>query len=234
MNQDTMDIHPYGDCALLVNFEQQIDPEINARVIALNEAIGAAGLSGITFCIPAYCSLMVGYDPAAAQFEILREQIVTLARDSARTSDRSPARRLKIPVCYEEPYAMDFEDLCRQTSRSREEIIGLHTSAVFRVYMLGFLPGFAYMGRLPEALVCARKTTPRVRVPARSVGLAGHQTGIYPSDAPGGWQIIGRTPLRVFDGAKENPFLFQPGDEVVFESIPAEAFERMEDWRVEN
>jgi inhibitor of KinA len=228
MNQNMMNIHPYGDCALLINFEQRIAPEINARVIDLNEAIDSAGLPGITFCIPAYCSLTVGYDPMVVRFETLREQITVLAQGGAIGTEYRSSRQLKIPVCYEQPYALDFTDVSRQNGLSREEIIALHTATKFRVYMLGFLPGFAYMGRLPEALFCSRKTTPRLRVPAQSVGLAGFQTGIYPTEAPGGWQIIGRTPLKVFDGAQEDPFLFRPGDEVVFEAISAAEFERIE------
>ena len=228
MNQNVIDIHPYGDSALLVNFEQRIAPEINARVLDLDEAIDSAGLPGIAFRIPAYCSLTVGYDPMVVPFETLREQIAALARSVATAGEQRPSRKLKIPACYEEPYALDIEDVSRQTGLSRQEIIDLHTGTKFRVYMLGFLPGFAYMGRLQEVLACSRKATPRVRVPAQSVGLAGFQTGIYPSEAPGGWQIIGRTPLRVFDGAKEDPFFFRPGDEVAFEAISAKEFEGME------
>lgn len=222
-----MHFQPYGDRALLINFEQKIDPEINAAVIDLERAVTAGHIPGITFCIPAYCSLTVGYDPGVLSFEELCQKIRDLNIEGQK-KELKPPRSLHIPVCYEEPYALDFAEVCQQTGLSREEVIDLHTRTHFRVYMLGFLPGFAYMGRLPEALFCPRKTTPRLRVPAQSVGLAGFQTGIYPSEAPGGWQIIGRTPLKVFDGAQEDPFLFRPGDEVVFEAISAAEFERIE------
>jgi inhibitor of KinA len=211
--------HAFGDRALLINFEQKIDPGINAAVIALEQAIEAAAIPGITFCIPAYCSLTVGYDPAVLSYQNICTQIRTLMTDNRSKKDLPSSRKLEIPVCYEEPYSLDFPDLTQQTGLSREEIIEFHTSIPFRVYMLGFLPGFAYMGRLPDALFCSRKKTPRLRVPAQSVGLAGFQTGIYPSEAPGGWRIIGRTPWKIFDGGKEDPFLLRPGDEVVFVAI---------------
>ena len=223
-----MQFHAYGDSALLINFDQKIDPEINLAVVALKDAIEKFTIPGVTFCIPAYCSLTVGYNPSVLHYDELCEQINALTSINMDDKKLQPGRTLKIPVCYEVPYALDFPDLIQQTGVSREEIIKIHTTTPFRVYMLGFLPGFAYMGRLPETLFCSRKKTPRLRVPAQSVGLAGYQTGIYPSEAPGGWQIIGRTPLKIFDGEKENPFLFQPGDQVVFEAISKEEFERME------
>ncbi len=222
----------YGDQAVLINFEQQIDPAINAAVIALQNAIVQAKIDGVTYMIPAYCSLTVGYNPKVIEFGILQEVIQQIAigvtsKDMSdfRKSDISNSQRLlKIPVCYEEPYALDLKELSEEKNLSVEKIIELHTSQIFKVYMLGFLPGFVFMGKLPNALQCNRKVTPRLRVPASSVGIAGFQTGIYPTESPGGWQILGRTPLRIFNPQLEKPFHFQAGDEVQFYSITAAEF----------
>lgn len=226
MNRPTF--HIYGDSALLVNFEQKIAPETNRSVIALSQAVEAAQIRGVRFCVPAYCSLTIGYNSRIIRYDKLCQLLELMASRLEKEITSTKNRTLRIPVCYEEPYALDFPDLSRQTGLSRQEIIHLHTTTLFRVYMLGFLPGFAYMGRLPEALYCTRKTTPRLRIPAQSVGTAGYQTGIYPSQAPGGWQIIGRTPIKIFDGEKENPFLFQAGDRINFQAISNNAFKQIE------
>lgn len=218
---------PFGDSALLLEWEQKIDEAINRQVIQLSEAIIAASISGFRYTIPAYCSLTVGFDPKTLSFDLLCQEVQKLASNLI-IEKRTSFRNLKIPVCYEPPYALDFDDLSLQTGLSSSEIITLHTSSVFRVYMLGFIPGFAYMGKLPNALFCTRKTTPRKKVPPLSVGLAGFQTGIYPSAAPGGWQIIGRTPQPVFDNTKSDPILFRAGDQVQFYAIDAAEFERLE------
>ena len=169
--------------------------------------------------IPAYSSLTVGYQPTVIDYKALVKKIKELEAEIFTRKRLSKDRRLKIPVCYEAPYALDFEELSEKTGLSKTEIIQLHTATTFKVYMLGFLPGFVFMGKLPEALQCARKTSPRLNVPAGSVGLAGFQTGIYPSETPGGWQIIGCTPLKLFDPAATHPFLFQAGDFVNFHAI---------------
>ena len=131
---------------------------------------------------------------------------------------------MKIPVCYELPYALDLQALSEEKGMATKKIIDLHTSQTYKVYMLGFMPGFTFMGKIVPALACKRKLNPRLQVPASSVGIAGFQTGIYPTTSPGGWQILGRTPLKIFNPQKENPFLFQAGDEVTFYSITKETF----------
>lgn len=218
----------YGDQAILINFEQKIDPAINAAVIALKNAIDQAKIEGITFMIPAYCSLTVGFNPALIEYKILVKIIEQLATNQLNLAEtkrtQKEARQLEIPVCYELPYALDLAELSKEKGISPEKIIDLHTSQTYKVYMLGFLPGFVFMGKIPRELQCNRKVSPRLRVPASSVGIAGFQTGIYPTISPGGWQILGRTPLKIFNPQKETPFLFQAGDEVTFYSISKEAF----------
>jgi len=247
---------------MLINFEQQIDTAINAAVIALQNAVEQAKIDGISYLIPAYCSLTIGYNPKVIEFGVLEaviKQIGTkLFENNNIASKKNPverasrtsssgsstdsnildkventhhnkgARLLKIPVCYEAPYALDLIELSEAKGISKAEIIKLHTNQTYKVYMLGFLPGFVFMGKVVPELACNRKVTPRLRVPASSVGIAGFQTGIYPMISPGGWQILGRTPLKIFDPQKENPFLFQAGDEVNFYAITAEEYGKIE------
>ncbi|MEM6803879.1 MAG: 5-oxoprolinase subunit PxpB, partial [Bacteroidota bacterium] len=193
----------------------------------LNKLILQKRIQGLAYSIPAYASLTLAYDPFVLSFEELEEQIWGLLGE-AHQLDRVIAKRiLKIPVCYETPFSLDKEEVLGQLGLNWEEIIRLHTQTKFRVYMLGFLPGFTYMGKLPLGLACKRKAKPRLRVPARSVGLAGLQTGIYPSEAPGGWQLIGKTPLEVFDPTHEKTFLLEAGDELFFEHIKMHQYEEI-------
>jgi inhibitor of KinA len=141
------------------------------------------------------------------------------------TNEISKQRILEIPVCYAKPFAPDLETLALQNQLTTEEVIQLHTAKVYRVYMIGFLPGFAYMGKVDHRIAAPRKSQPRTNIPAGSVGIAGEQTGIYPLVSPGGWNIIGQTPLKLFDAARPDPVLFQPGDRVHFYSISQNEFE---------
>jgi KipI family sensor histidine kinase inhibitor len=211
---------PYGDRALLIEWEQRIDPAINSAVIRLSRLIEAAKIEGVQFCIPAYCSLTVGFQPQLTDYAQLCRQIQSLSGpDAAAPTMQYAPRKVTIPVCYESRYAPDLPWVSQQLGLDPEYIIHLHTHTVFRVYMLGFMPGFPYLGTLPKVLDTPRKTAPRLNVPAGSVGLAGLQTGIYPIASPGGWQIIGRTPLKIFDPEREEPFLLNAGDEVRFEAV---------------
>ena len=220
-------IQTYGDRALLVNFEQKIDAEVNEEVIALNEWILAERIQGLTYTVPAYCSLTLAYDPFVLEREVLTEKISAFSQSQKEEKEREK-RLLRIPVCYEESFAPDKEEVLGQTGLSWEEVLNLHTQTRFRVFMLGFLPGFTYMGKLPQALFCQRRKEPRLQVPKSSVGLAGFQTGIYPSVAPGGWQLIGKTPLEIFDPGRQDPFLFKAGDELHFYQIDLADFESIE------
>lgn len=214
----------YGDRAVLINFEQRIDPNINQQVHALSQTIDQAQISGVEDLIPAYCSLTVTFDPDTLGFEGLCEKIQNLVNKIGASDIQLSQRKLTIPVCYDGVHAPDMQEIMKQTGLSKKEIIKLHTDTSFQVYMLGFLPGFVFMGILPEKLKVSRKQSPRLKVPPRSVGLAGLQTGIYPSESPGGWQLIGQTPLEIFRPHDKEPFLFQPGDEVRFEAISEEEY----------
>ena len=220
----SLEILPLGDQALIVNFEQTIDVEIHNQVIDLSKKIEDQNLSGITYLSPAYSSLTIGYDPSKTSFFQLRSEFLTLGK-SDKKSVPIEGRHIKLPVCYQDPYAMDLA-LCAKTSGlSIKEIINIHTGSIFRVFMLGFLPGFPYLGIMPDNLQIPRKETPRIKVPERSVGIAGMQTGIYPFESPGGWNILGRTPVTMFDQNQKHPFLFNTGDLVEFLSISAPEYD---------
>ncbi|MFT6970428.1 MAG: inhibitor of KinA [Roseivirga sp.] len=216
-----MKILAFGDSALLVNFEQKIDEATNQKVIDL--ATWLKTKSEVTYLIPAYCSLTVGFDTTKHKFEQL-SQLIEAFDISDQTKQNEISKTIEIPVCYADEFALDLEDVMAQTGLSKAEIIKLHTHQVFKVYMLGFIAGFAYMGALPDQLKVSRKQQPRKIVHEGAVGLAGVQTGIYPTDAPGGWQIIGQCPTPMFDPSRAQPSYLQPGDVVQFKSISRQEF----------
>ncbi len=211
-----MELLPYGDQAILINFQQSVQLEVNQQVMDFYQTLKQSHFPGLSFLIPAYCSLVVGYDPEVITYNHLRKSLLDLEIQKRKANQ---SRVLYIPVCYEKPYALDMDLVAKFTDLTAVKIISLHTKQPFHVFMLGFQPGFAYMGPLPKALHCARKAAPRTQVPALSVGLAGDQTGIYPDAAPGGWQIIGQTPVPTFRIQEDNPFLIGAGDKVQFKAI---------------
>ena len=220
-----MKIVRFGDSALLVNFEQKIDEAINNQVLSLYKQLKE--IKEVTFLIPAYCSLTVGFRDSTS-FKTLSKQIEDLNSKSESTDLELNSKIIEIPVCYETPYALDMGEVKEKTGLNAQEIIKIHSQENYKVYMLGFVAGFAYLGSLPKQLFCPRKTEPRKEVLAGSVGLAGLQTGIYPANAPGGWQIIGRTPIPTFNPKADNPTLFKAGDAVKFKSISSSEFEEIE------
>ncbi len=209
---------PLGDSALLVNFESQISIKIHQQVLSLVSEIEHRQLVGITFLQPAYCSLAIGFDPAKLSFLELKSTVRKISQKLISHS-KSDGRLIHLPVCYQPPYALDLDEISQRTGLTKEEIVDRHTGISYQVFMLGFLPGFPYLGILPKPLQVPRKETPRLQIPERSVGIAGLQTGIYPSSSPGGWNILGVTPVPVFNGSNKNPFLLRVGDRVKFQAI---------------
>lgn len=218
-------IVPYSDRGLLINFEARIDRAIHGRVLAMADILH--DMVGIEAVIPAYCSITVIFDTTEISFPQLRDAIASVDMASLNVTQSTSSRQITIPVCYDAEFALDMDAVSIQTGRKEEEIIGMHTSTGFYVYMLGFMPGFAYMGDLPEDYFCQRKPIPRTRVPQGSVGLAGLQTAVYPFETPGGWQIIGRTPIRMFDPNADPPHLLQAGDLVRFERVTKGEFDKL-------
>lgn len=216
-----MKIQPFGDRALLISFEKKIDAAINQEVINLYQILKES--QKFTFLTPAYCSLTVGID--RTQFTI--SEATELVRSLSTTKiakNKTAQKTITIPVCYDDSFALDIKEVSELSGLTKEKIIELHTATEFRVFMLGFVAGFAYLGSLPNEMAVPRKKTPRKSVPKGAVGLAGHQTGIYPVSAPGGWQIIGQTPLNMFDTEMDQPNLLHPGDLVKFRPISMDEF----------
>lgn len=222
-------IFPLGDSALTIDFGNVIDGEVNKRVLQLYHQIKEAHIPYISDLIPAYSSLTVYYDVPLVHtneqcaFDTMAELIENITAETLKQKEQT-ARIIDIPVCYESKYAYDIYEIALEKNLSPEEVIAIHTSKTYRIYMLGFLPGFAYMGEVDDQIAVPRKELPRTNVEAGSVGIAGKQTGIYPLLSPGGWQIIGRTPVKLFSKEAANPVLFQPGDEVKFYSITEHEF----------
>jgi KipI family sensor histidine kinase inhibitor len=218
-------VEPLGDRALLAVLGETIDPGVNDRVHALAAAIQAAGLPGIRDLVPAYATLAVHYDPeawagpAGAPARTLARAILGLR---AGTTDAAGSRLVTIPVRYGGEWGPDLAEVAGHCGLSEAEVVRRHTAGEYRVFMLGFAPGFPYLGGLDPALATPRRSTPRTRIPAGSVGIAGAQTGIYPLETPGGWQIIGRAGLRLFDPALPEPCRLRPGDRLRFVAETAE------------
>lgn len=215
-----------GDAALTVEFGETIDPEINDRVLAFARAVQRLELSGLIETVPTYRSATVYFDPVMVDASSLAQRLADLAKVLPPVLVRPP-RKVEIPVVYGGEFGPDLADVAAFARLSTEEVIALHTSVCYRVYMLGFTPGFPYMGPVPDALAMPRLAEPRPRVPAGSVGIAGVQTGIYPIESPGGWRLIGRTPLRLYEKSRLQAFLLEAGDCVQFAPIGGEAFERL-------
>jgi inhibitor of KinA len=208
-------IVPLGDSALLIQVGDEIDITINQRVHALAALMKISPFKGVIEIVPAYATLLVHYDPLLLSFrqikDYLREKLTQVQNNVSRKR-----KQIEVPVKYGGEQGVDLESVARYCQLQVEDVIRIHSEKTYTVFMMGFTPGFPYMGKLDDAILMSRLETPRTRVPAGTVAIAGSQTGIYPIDSPGGWQLIGWTPLQLFNSELENPFLFSPGDEVKF------------------
>jgi len=222
-------IFPLGDSALTIDFGNIISEDINKKVLKLFHHLESIKDETIIDLVPAYSSLTVYYDVSffydtkKTAFESMADILEELLSTNSNTR-KEKSKYFEIPVLYGRKYGMDLDYLSEKNELTPSEIIKLHTAKTYKVFMLGFLPGFTYMGEVDDRIAVARKPTP-VKLFPGAVGIAGKQTGIYPFECPGGWQIIGRTPVKVFRREDKNPVLFQPGDEVKFYSITEHEFE---------
>lgn len=221
-----MKIIPASDSTLMIVFGSEISPVLHARVMAWFHALQDRHDVRIRNIHPGYASLLVDFDPLRLSHEELAARIRELT-DEGQRHERQSANTVTIPVCYDGEFGPDLADVAAHNGISTEDVVRLHSSASYLVYFLGFSPGFAYLGGLPEALHTPRLATPRKHVVAGSVGIAGGQTGVYPIDSPGGWRLIGRTPVPMFDPLASSPTRLQPGDAVRFEAIDRATFEEM-------
>jgi inhibitor of KinA len=220
-------IVPAGDAALIVEFEERIDPAVNARTIAAADALEAASLAGVRDVVPTFRSVAVYFDPLRTKYDALIAAIEEAAtRPPPEVSQDAP--RVRIPVCYGgDDFGPDLGRVAAFAQMSDADVIRVHADVTYRVFMVGFVPGFAYMGVVDPRIAMPRHSTPRVRVPLGSVGIAGVQTGVYPAETPGGWQVIGRTPVKPFDPQRSEPFLLKAGDAVEFFPIDRAEFTRL-------
>jgi len=223
----TFRIVPVGDATFVVEFEERIDPAVNACAVATADAIRAAAIPGVRDVVPTYRSVAIYFDPLRTDTDALLERI-THEAESAGPGTVLPGEPVRIPVCYGGDLGPDLPQVAAFAKLSEDEVVRLHGTATYRVFMLGFVPGFAYLGMVDPRIAMPRRATPRVRVPCGSVGIAGVQTGIYPAETPGGWQLIGRTPVRPFDPSRADPFLMKAGDAVQFYPIDRAEFDRLQ------
>jgi KipI family sensor histidine kinase inhibitor len=212
-----------GDRGLLVEFGDEISAEVNEKVRKMALAIQAETPDGVIEVVPTYRSLLVLYNPLIISLEDLKKRLELLEKDLKEISFPD-AKLTKIPVLYGGDFGPDLEKVAEYLHLTSEEVIRLHCSKPYFIYMIGFMPGFPYMGELPDALITPRLKTPRLSVPAGSVAIAQKQTGIYPVESPGGWQILGRTPVRLFNPEKEPPALLRMGNLVQFYPITESEF----------
>jgi inhibitor of KinA len=223
----TFRIVPVGDATMVVEFEERIDPAVNARVVATADALRAAAIAGVRDVVPTYRSVAVYFDPLLTDHRGLARRLEQAATEPLR-AERTERALIRVPVCYGGDFGPDLPEIARFARASEAEVVEIHTSRTYRVFMLGFMPGFAYMGIVDSRIAVPRRETPRVRVPRGSVCLAGVQTSVHPVDAPSGWHLIGKTPVQPFDPSRRDPFLMKPADEVQFYSIDRREFERLD------
>lgn len=236
-----MHFSPLGDCAVLIHLGSSIDEATHRRVRAACARLDERPVPGMIEYVPAFASVAVHYDPARVPPASTGDEhespyarltaMLAAALAGVESEPLPPPRTVEIPVCYGGDYGPDLDDVARHHGLTPDEVVRIHTAGDYLVYMIGFAPGFAYLGGLSERIATPRRPVPRTVVPPGSVGIGGSQTGVYPIASPGGWQLIGRTPLRLFDPEREPPTVLRTGDRVRFRAIPAAAFERWEPTR---
>ncbi len=224
---DDVRILTVGDCAVSVEFGQEISLKINHKVMALKMVLEREPIRGIVELIPTYCSLLIQYDPMDLRYGPLRDKLENLATQLNEV-ELPPKQVVEIPVAYGGEYGPDLGEVAKASNLSEEEVIRLHSEPEYPIYMLGFVAGFPYLGGMNKAIATPRKQSPRLKIEAGSVGIAGEQTGIYSVESPGGWQIIGRTPLKLYDVNRNEPVLLKAGQYIKFKPITKEEFRAME------
>ena len=212
-----------SDCSFCVEFGNEISEQINDQVRAYTLAVEAAEIEGITELVPTYRSVTVHYRPEIIGWNSLYGKLKKLT-ETLSAAEFPPAEVIRIPVLYGGEYGPDLGSLAKLHNLTEQEVIEMHTAPEYLIYMMGFLPGFCYLGGLDERIATPRLTVPRVKIPAGSVGIAGKQTGMYPLESPGGWQLIGMTPLKLYDPQREKPILLEAGSRLKYYPIEKEEY----------
>ena len=220
-------ISPVGDCAISIDFGQVIDPKINRHIRQTIERIQALQLDGIIELVPTYCALLVQYDATLYTYADMCHIIEPIFSESVTDNDNEKVTVIEIPTVYGGEFGPDLGFVASHNNLSEEEVIAIHSGTDYLVYMLGFIPGFTYLGGMDSRIATPRLSSPRTLIPAGSVGIAGEQTGTYPSDSPGGWQIIGRTPVIMYDMSKKQAALLSAGDYVRYVPIDEPEYNRI-------
>lgn len=223
---DKVRILPEGDCSLLLVFGQEINPDINRKITAVVKLIRHQHILGLMDIIPSYCAILINYNPHIIKYIDLRRRIEKILRMDINSVSREK-RIFDIPVLYGGIYGPDIENIASSAGISVEEVIKIHSSSDYLIYMLGFLPGFCYLGGLDERIHTPRLPNPRLKITAGSVGIGGASTGIYPMDSPGGWQLMGRTPVKTYDPDRKNAILFEAGDYIHFVPVTEERYKEI-------
>ena len=221
-----MSVAPLGDSAAVITLGEGIDAAMAGRVQAVVGALARNPPPGVVDVVPAFASIAVFFDSViVGEFEQRRAALEAVVAGAGKNPVSHPRRAVEVPVCYDDEFGPDLDAVARHARRTAADVVGLHSAAEYLVHAIGFLPGFPYLGGLPSELATPRRATPRSRVAAGSVGIGGAQTGIYPFESPGGWNLIGRTPLRLFDPARAQPALLHAGDRVQFQAISRGEFD---------
>lgn len=215
-----------GDTSLTVEFGNEISESINTQIRAFSIALQNSKIPGIVETVPTYRSLMIHYDPGVILYKPLVQKLTALLGQLDKI-EIPPSEVLEIPVLYGGEMGPDLDFVAQHNGKTPEEVVQIHTSTEYLIYMLGFTPGFTYLGGMSDEIATPRLKTPRVKIPAGSVGIAGSQTGVYPIDSPGGWQLIGRTPVRMYDPDRETPILPQAGQYIKFYAITQKEFDEI-------
>ena len=196
----------------------EINEQINANVKYLDDKINAAHIPGVEGTIPTYCCIMINYAPHIVAYDILKKKILELLETGGEITISS-GRLIHVPCAYGGHFGMDFDFAARYSGLEKEELVAIHSGTYYRVYMLGFLPGFVYLGGLDERIRLPRLESPRLKIPRGAVGIGGSQTGVYPMESPGGWRLLGSTPIEFYDPDREEPILCRAGDVIKFDPI---------------
>ncbi|MDY4010314.1 MAG: 5-oxoprolinase subunit PxpB [Fusobacterium gastrosuis] len=217
-----------GDCSFVIQFGNEISPEINKKIRKMIEDLKEQNIDGLIEMVPTYCSMLVSYDPCKISYKELKSKVEELLKLASESTESDEITLIEIPTLYNDEYGPDLEYVAKHNNLTKEEVIKIHTGTDYLVYMLGFMPGFTYLGGMSEKIATPRLESPRLQIFPGSVGIAGKQTGMYPSLSPGGWRIIGRTPLKLYNPESNTPVYISSGDYIRYISIDEAEYKKIE------